>query len=122
MTTNKAAPIYISLAIALALGATLVQAQTADTNTLSPVQADADYVADPAVQEQAIEEQQQVLETVVEEQEAQVAVEEAEQEADLALEQQEDEAAHDTEMNGAVSDHDAEMRAFLKSQGLPAPK
>ena len=120
MTTNKSAAIFFSLAIGLALGGAQVQAQTVDTGSVvdDPVKVDNDYVAEPAVQLEAIQEQEQVLEAVVEEEKAQVAVEEVAQEAELAAAQQEEEAAHDTTMNQAVSDHDAEMRAYLQSRGF----
>ncbi len=124
MTTNKAAAIYLYLAIALVLGGAQVQAQTADTGpvTNDPVQVDNDYVADPAVQVDAIQEQEQALEVVVEEQEAQVAVEEAAQEAEIAAAQQEAEVAHDAEMGEEVARQKAEMAAYLQSKGLTPAK
>jgi hypothetical protein len=44
------------------------------------------------------------------------------QEAEVLAEQQEAEEAHDAEISDEVASHKADVAAYLKSQGLPAPK
>ncbi len=120
MTTKKETVIYLSLAIALGLGSTQMQAQTGDDANMANTEAQVEATQEEDIA--VIEEHQAEVVVEQEELETQMAEQQAVQAEEIVAEQQEEQAAHDTEITDELAGHKAEVAAYLKSQNLPAPK
>jgi hypothetical protein len=120
MTTKKDTAIYLSLALALTLGSSQMQAQTGDDAYMADTEAQVEATQEEDIA--VIEEHQAEVVVEQEELETQMAEQQAVLEEEIVVEQQEEEAAHDAELTDDLAGHKADVAAYLKSQGLPAPK